>query len=830
MSYLSSAAQLAFNLSAVETMALGHVMIDSEHLFLGLCKAEDCIKMSKEDFRLTSDTEFEQIITEIRGMKAFFESNGVSCTDARRSLRKLIHESNVETGDFSGHRTSRCKNVFALAERICLDAGRAEISLTDLLAAVLSQDSNILNSLLFAFAVKQEALVQDLIKKGFIQNKSYAFKDNTIQGQRASAGNGSADAATGSTTPFLDKFGKDITKLAREGKLDPVIGRTQEIIKLAQVLVQKKKNNPILVGDAGVGKTCIVEGFAQKIVEADAQEYIKDFRIIEINMGNLVAGTKYRGDFEEKLDTIIQEAASDPNVVLFIDEIHTVVGAGSTGEGVMDAANILKPALARGDIKCIGATTTDKYRKYIEKDAALERRFQLIWVDEPTYFETVQILKGLKAKYEDYYKITISDNVIEKAVELSMLYLIDFRLPDKAIDIIDQACAQLSVKTLSSDTSNNADMKELTAESVLKVVEERSRMPVNAMTVDEKDRLLGMEAFLKRRVMGQDEAIMSISDTIRASKSGFKDPNKPLGVFLLLGSSGIGKTELAKALTEFLFYDESRLMVFDMSEYSEKHNVARLIGAPPGYLGYEEEGQLTGQVRTHPYSVILFDEIEKAHPDVLNIFMQIFDEGRLTDAHGRKASFTESVIIMTSNLGSLSDTGSKGHMGFLSGFEGQDKTTENAAAAVNKKGQKPHGSKKEADLEKRGIWQDYEKRITQTVESTIRPELLNRIQKKVILYPLDKETLEFIVDKFLAELNRKLCSKGFKVTLTKSVKEHLISRGYSEIFGAREMKRVFEQTVREPLSNKILNGEFVSGCTVNVSMAKDDVVFKTGKV
>ena len=603
---------------------------------------------------------------------------------------------------------------------------------------------------------------------------------------------GAGKAPKRSRTPYLDKFGKDYTKLAREGRLETAIGRRGEIRKVAQILVQRKKNNPILVGDAGVGKTCIVEGLAHHIVQPDAPESIRSLKIIELGMGALVAGTKYRGDFEERLDMLLKEASSDPNIVLFFDEVHLMVGAGASGEGGMDAANILKPALARGEIKCIGATTTAEYHKFIEKDAALERRFQIVWVDEPTPKEAVQILRGIRPKYEEYYGISIPDEAIEAAVSLSVRYLPDFRLPDKAIDLIDQACSAILLGTVSGEKAAEAkEDRTLKAGDVAAVVSVRCRIPVEELTAEESERLLAMEDFLRERIVGQDHAVKAVSETIRRTKAGLKDPQKPIGVFLFLGSTGIGKTELAKALAGFLFCDESRLVAIDMSEYQEKHTVSRLLGAPPGYVGHEQEGILSQKIRANPYSVVVFDEVEKAHPAIFDIFLQIFDEGRLTDSHGRRINFTETIIILTSNLGTGKAVRHRQrHIGF-----GQE-----AGGGGDAETQKAEQDRSE-----------YEAGVFAAVSSALRPELLNRIDQKIVFYPLGRDAVRTIIDKIGARVNERLAGRGIGIVLEEGARDFLMEKGYSEAYGAREMVRAFETHITKPLSQQILEGSIKRG-------------------
>jgi len=806
MPYLSTASQLAFNLAAWEAQALSSKYVDTEHLFLGLCKIEDILKLDKSPIAELDEKEWQVAIKDINEFNNLLTAKGFDPKNARRLTRKLLKESMTDPGVFSGHRTQRCRNVFALAEGILTDFEKTmvviSLNLKYLMAAILCSPSTCLDTLFVEININRNDLLKcfgisdeyvKLVRQKTYYNIPIEEADNKNQNQHKSS--------IVTSTPLLAKFSRDVTQLAKEGKLNPTIGREKEIIRIAQILMQQKKNNPILVGDAGVGKTAVVEGFATKIVQDNAPKQIRNYKIFELNMGSLVAGTKYRGEFEERLEGIIKEAASNPNIILFIDEMHTVIGAGAAG-GSLDAGNILKPALARGTIKCIGATTTAEYRKYIEKDAALERRFQLIWIDEPTKAEAVQILTGLKKRFEEHHRIIIPDDVVEKTIELSMRYLPDFHLPDKALDILDQACARFMLKTFSPIINENSGktIDQLGIEDVARVVSDRCRIPIESLTTEDKDRLLNIEDHLKKRVMGQDYAVREISKAIKAAKTGLKDPNKPL-VFLFAGSTGTGKTELAKALADFLFYDEKHLITFDMTEYQEKHSIAKLIGSPPGYIGYDEEGQLTGKIRTNPYSVILFDEIEKAHPDIFDIFLQIFDEGRLTDAHGRRVNFSESIIILTSNLGN--NLASR-KIGF-----GVDKSNSEKKEIVE-------GSSSE-DIDTN--WKKYEAQIHNAIDNTFKPEFLNRIQKTIIFYPLTKETLKKIIsEKIIASLNNRLTPKNIQVILSDDAFNYLIDKGYDETFGARGMQRTFDKYVSEPLSQIILNGGVKPGQRVSVTV------------
>jgi ATP-dependent Clp protease ATP-binding subunit ClpC len=694
----------------------------------------------------------------------------------------------MEKGEFSGHRTQRCREVFKIAEEICIEEQKEEIGLRHFFLAILVQGSNLLDRLFSDLSIEKEKLYEGI---HIVENKGkFSSKRDfsVIVSEK-----GKEEVKTDTKTPYLDKFGRDLTKLARERKLSPCIGRREEIKKVAQILLQKRKNNPLLVGDAGVGKTCIVEGLAQKIVQREVPDNLKDLRIIEINISSLVAGAMYRGQFEERLENVIKEASSNSNIVLFIDEIHTIIGAGSAGSA-LDAANILKPALARGDIKCIGATTTNEYRKYIEKDPALERRFQVVWVEEPTPEEALEILKGLREGFEKYYKVKIPDKVLEKAVEFSVRYLIDFRLPDKAIDIIDQACSKKLLKSLSFSKGSISVEEKLTIEDIAIVISERAKIPVQYLTQEESQRLLMLESFLFERIKGQDHVVKEVAESIRMAKVGFKDPKKPLS-FAFFGPTGTGKTEFAKALAEFLFFDENKLITFDMSEYQQKHEVAKLLGSPPGYIGYEEEGLFSKRIRTNPYSVVLFDEIEKAHPDIFDLFLQILDEGRITDNHGKGINFSEAIIVFTSNLGGRAfiSTPSKKPIGFVKNYE----------------------EKKEP----------YQEEVMEAVKEFFKPEFLNRIQKILIFNPLTEEVVRQILYKVIKNLNKRLSLRGIEIFLDSLAEDFIIKRGYSETYGARELERTVDRFITEPISRMILEGKVREGMKVKITFSTDELKF-----
>ncbi|MDI3270286.1 MAG: ATP-dependent Clp protease ATP-binding subunit, partial [Bacillota bacterium] len=646
-----------------------------------------------------------------------------------------------------------------------------------------------------------------------------------------------------SNTPALDTFGRDLTQMSEEGKLDPVVGREKEIQRVIQILSRRTKNNPVLIGEPGVGKTAIVEGLAQRIADGQVPEILKDRRVVALDLGAMVAGSKYRGEFEDRLKKVMEEIRRAGNVILFIDEMHTMIGAGAA-EGAIDAANILKPALSRGEIQAIGATTLDEYRKYVEKDAALERRFQPVMVDEPSVEETIEILRGLRDRYEAHHRVRITDDAIEAAARLAHRYVTDRYLPDKAIDLIDEAASKKRLEAFVAPPELKAiearleavrkekeaavqsqefekaaalrdqeqrimeeleaerekwrhtqltEQLDITAQDVAEIVASWTSIPVRQLTEEESQRLLNLEKVLHERVIGQDEAVSAVARAIRRAHAGLKDLNRPIGSFIFLGPTGVGKTELAKALAEALFGDEEAMVTIDMSEYTERHTVSRLVGAPPGYIGYDEGGQLTEAIRRRPYSVILLDEMEKAHPEVFNILLQVLEEGRLTDGQGRTVDFRNTVVIMTSNVGAETIK-RQTRMGF--------RTAQDEEAS----------------------YEDMKEKIMNQVRHTFRPEFLNRVDEIIVFHALDRQHLGQIVELFFKRLAKRLEEKEYYLTFTDRVKERVIDEGTNLEFGARPLRRAVTRLIEDPLSEEVLAGRFKPGDRVVVDTDEDGKV------
>jgi ATP-dependent Clp protease ATP-binding subunit ClpC len=682
-----------------------------------------------------------------------------------------------------------------------------------------------------------------LAEAGVNQEKIYQALQKIRGGHRVT------DRQAESKYRSLEKYGHDLTELAREGKLDPVIGRENEIKRVTQILSRRTKNNPVIIGDAGVGKTAIAEGLAQKITAEDVPDSLKGKKVVALDMGALVAGSKFRGEFEERLKAVLDEVRQAAGeVIMFIDELHTVVGAGAA-EGAVDASNMLKPALARGEIQCIGATTLDEYRKRIEKDKALERRFSPVYLDEPSVEATIEMLRGLRPRYEAHHKIKIEDSALIAAAKLSQRYVSDRFLPDKAIDLIDEAASKLridmesapeEVKTLDRKMKHLIDEEEAASqrgdyqkaaelkaerirleqdydkaklewqkdkkidsvvdeEDIAGLVAQWTGIPVSRMLETETDKLVHIEERIHQRIVDQEEAVTAVSEAIKRSRAGLKDPNRPIGSFVFLGPTGVGKTELARALAEFLFDNEEAMVRLDMSEYMEKHTVSRLIGSPPGYVGYEEGGQLTEAVHRRPYRVILFDEVEKAHPNVLSILLQMLEDGRLTDGHGRTVDFKNTVVIMTSNLGSREFQ--RGSIGFLRKEEGDEE-------------------KMKTDMES-------------ALKKNLLPELLNRIDDVITFHPLTKEHLKSIVDLLIREVERRLAERSIKIEVNDEAKAWLVQKGYDPVYGARPLRRAIQRYVENPISTKILQGEFKEGDTIAIGLQEENLSFaalETAKV
>ncbi|WP_068264708.1 ATP-dependent Clp protease ATP-binding subunit [Janibacter limosus] len=792
-------------LAQEEARLLNHNYIGTEHILLGLIHEGEGV-----------------------ASKAL-ESLGISLDAVREQVQDIIGPGQQAP---SGHIpfTPRAKKVLELSLREALQLGHNYIGTEHILLGLIREGEGVATQVLVKLGADLGRVRQTVIQliSGYQGGK---------EGQAAGVGAGAGPAeGQPAGSLVLDQFGRNLTQAAREGQLDPVIGRSQEIERVMQVLSRRTKNNPVLIGEPGVGKSAVVEGLAQDIVDDNVPETLKDKQLYTLDLGSLVAGSRYRGDFEERLKKVLKEIKTRGDIILFIDEIHTLVGAGAA-EGAIDAASILKPMLARGELQTIGATTLDEYRKHIEKDSALERRFQPIQVAEPSLPHAIEMLKGLRDRYEAHHKVTITDPAIVAAVTMADRYINDRFLPDKAIDLIDEAGARLRIRRMTAPpelkefddkvakvrlekesaidgqdfekaASLRDDEKNLLAEKakreaewkagdmdvvaevdeelIAEVLAASTGIPVFKLSEEESSRLLNMEAELHKRVVGNDEAIKGISQAIRRTRAGLKDPRRPGGSFIFAGPTGVGKTELAKALSEFLFGDEDSLITLDMSEYSEKHTVSRLFGSPPGYVGYDEGGQLTEKVRRKPFSVVLFDEVEKAHPEIFNSLLQVLEDGRLTDSQGRMVDFKNTIIIMTTNLGTRDI--SKGSLGFTSGA---DQTSS---------------------------YQRMKDKVTDELKQHFRPEFLNRVDDTIVFPQLSPEEIVQIVDLEVAKLDQRLKDKDMGLELTGAAKELLAKRGYDPVLGARPLKRTIQREIEDVLSEKILFGELTAGEIVAVDV------------
>ena len=791
-----------------EARGLKHNYIGTEHLLLGL-------------------------ISEGEGVAAkALETMGIKGEAVRASVIEIIGEGEKPV---EGHIpfTPRAKRVFELSLREALQLGHNYIGTEHLLLGLLKEGEGVAAQVL----TKQGADLAQ-VRQTVIQMLSGYQRGDEEGRESVGAGVGGSGGPERSNSAILEQFGRNLTQAARENKLDPVIGRRVEMERVMQVLSRRTKNNPVLIGEPGVGKTAVVEGLAQAIVHGDVPETIKDKQIYSLDMGSLVAGSRYRGDFEERLKKVLKEIRTRGDIILFIDEIHTLVGAGAA-EGSIDAAQMLKPMLARGELQTIGATTNDEYRKHIEKDAALERRFQPVKVEEPSVEETVEILKGLRDRYEAHHRVIITDAAIQAAAELADRYISDRFLPDKAIDLVDEAGARLRIRrmtappelreldekiaevrrnkeaaiddqdfekaaSLRDEESKLSDERKAKEEAwkggesdeiaevgdqeIAEVLAMSTGIPVVRLTQTETAKLLKMEDELHKRVIGQDEAVKALAQSIRRTRSGLKDPNRPGGSFIFAGPTGVGKTELAKALAEFLFGDEDALIQLDMSEFSEKHTASRLFGAPPGYVGYDEGGQLTEKVRRKPFSVVLFDEVEKAHPDIFNSLLQILEEGRLTDSQGRKVDFKNTVIIMTTNLGTRDI-----NKGVLTGFQTADNSTHDYGRMKAK--------------------------VAEELKQHFRPEFLNRVDDTIVFPPLTKPEIARIVDLMIAKLAKRMEAQDMRLQLTDEARELLADVGFDPVLGARPLRRAIQREIEDALSERILFGELQPGQVVTVGVS-----------
>ena len=807
-------ARKVMQLANQEAQRFNHEYIGTEHMLLGLVKegtgvAANVLKNLEVDLR-----------------------------KIRLEVEKLVQSGPEMITMGKLPQTPRAKKVIEYSMEEARNLNHNFVGTEHILLGLLREQEGVAAQVLMNLGLKLEEVrdeVLNLLGNGLEQG------EGGERGGREGGGEGAPTKSGKSKTPALDSFGRDLTELAKQGKLDPVIGRQQEIERAIQVLCRRTKNNPVLLGEAGVGKTAIVEGFAQRVIDGEVPELLADKRIVVLDLAMMVAGTKYRGQFEERIKAVMNEVRRAKNTILFIDELHTLVGAGGA-EGAIDAANVLKPALSRGEIQCIGATTLDEYRKYIEKDNALARRFQEIIVDPTSLDETVEILKGLRKRYEDHHRVQITDDAIVSAVDLSGRYITGRCLPDKAIDVIDEAGARIRLRTMTrppdlkeidvdierlnnekEDAVANQDFEKaanlrdqaeklrkkkdqikqewreksqetdgvVDEEVIAEVISKMTGIPLTRLSTEDSLRLMKMEEELHGRVISQDAAIQAISKAVRRSRSGLKDPKRPIGCFMFAGPTGVGKTLLAKALAEFMFGDQEALVTIDMSEYMEKHNLSRLIGAPPGYVGYEEGGQLTEKIRRRPYAVVLLDEIEKANSDIFNMLLQVMEEGRLTDSFGRNVDFRNVILIMTTNVGAHAIK-NESALGFSGG--GEDASFE-----------------------------AMKERVYDEIQKAFRPEFLNRLSDEPVIFRhLEKKDLKLVIDLELKKIRERLMDRGYELSLTQDAKEFLIKKGTNLDYGARPLRRALESYVEDPLSEELLQGTFTGKNKINVDVHRDD--------
>ncbi|UMZ74328.1 ATP-dependent Clp protease ATP-binding subunit [Natranaerofaba carboxydovora] len=832
-------AQRVMTLSLEEAKSLNNDYIGTEHVLLGLLRESDGVgAIALNNLGVYIENVRGEIIEDFNKIKDYDEGEKQGYFPYTTGVKTVI-ELALEGAKKMGHN-------YVGTEHLLLG-----LIMEGELAEKDKADEGVASEILGKMNVSLESAREEVLKilSGFdereadeYQEKNFDIKEgkfNKFGGEKFMKQNPNSEKQS-----VLDSFGTDLTKLAMEDKLDPIIGREKEIERVIQVLSRRTKNNPCIVGEPGVGKTAIAEGIARKIVEGDIPQILEGKRIVSLQLASIVAGTKYRGEFEERLKGIVDEVVSNKNIILFIDELHTVIGAGGA-EGAIDASNILKPALARGELQCIGATTLDEYRKNIERDSALERRFQPIKIDEPTNYETLEVLKGLRDRYEAHHEVEITDEALENAVKLSDRYITSRFLPDKAIDLIDEAAA--GVKLYSFDSSNSekeletkldhirdekrvavnhqdyekaAELRDeemnmieqqqknldkplqVGGEDIANVVSDWTGIPVSRLTKEESDKLLDMEVTLHKRIVGQDEAVTAVSNAIRRARAGLKSPKRPIGSFVFLGPTGVGKSELAKALAEALFADENAIIRLDMSEYMERHTTSKLVGSPPGYIGHDDGGQLTEQVRRRPYSVILFDEIEKAHPEVFNTLLQVLEDGRLTDSKGRVVDFKNTVIIMTSNVGAerINEGSSVKGLGFATEEEN-----------------------------KQNNYQSMKNQVVEVLKNTFKPEFLNRLDEIIVFHSLEREHLKIIIDLMLQELDRRMKEFDINLMVTKEAKELLAEKGYDPAYGARPLRRVIQKYLEDTLSEKILSGEIVAGDEIIVDVDIVDLEEKESK-